>query len=151
MGNRNLNVYDVEPDDFITDVISCACIIKFNNRILFLKKAPKKWSENLWGIPCGKVKVGEDIFEAVVREIKEETGFKIQSESLKYLGRLFIIQNDLIHNVHNVFSCDLSEEAPVCLSDEHSDYRWLNKNEIASYPLIPNQDKVLLKFKAFES
>ena len=65
-------VYHKKPDIFVSDIESCACIIKCKNKILFLQKAPGKWSENLWGIPCGTKKANEDIFSTMSRELYEE-------------------------------------------------------------------------------
>ena len=74
----------------------------FSKKILFLKKSPGKWSENLWGIPCGRIKINEDIYSTMARELKEEIGYETQISSLQYLEKLFIVQNDGIHNIHHV-------------------------------------------------
>ena len=42
-----------------------------------------------WYLPAGKMEPGEDIVEAAVREVKEETGLDFQVSSL-LLGRVFI-------------------------------------------------------------
>lgn len=68
----------------------------------------------------------------------------------KYLGKLFIIQNDLKHNIHHVFYHKIVNKIDVVLSDEHSNYKWLKKEEISTLKLIPNQYKVLTTFKIFD-
>jgi len=35
-----------------------------------------------WCIPCGNVEVGEDVRDAVVREIKEETGLDVEVDGI---------------------------------------------------------------------
>jgi len=77
--------------------------IKYEDKILFLKKGKGKWSENLWGVPCGTIEFNEEIYSAMQRELKEEIGIILQKDQLNYLGKLFIIQNDLINNIHHVF------------------------------------------------
>ncbi len=145
-----LGVFINKPTYFEPDIASAACFIKFEDKILFLKKQKGKWSENLWGVPCGTIELNEEICEAMQRELKEETGIELQRDKLKYLGKLFIVQNDFVNNIHHVFYYKTTKNLDVCLSDEHSDYKWLDKNEISSFSLIPNQDKVLSKFKIYE-
>lgn len=145
-----LGVFINKPTYFETDISSAACFIKFEDKVLFLKKQKGKWSENLWGVPCGTIELNEEIGAAMQRELKEETGIELQRDKLTYLGKLFIIQNDFVHNIHQVFYYKITKNIDVCLSSEHSDYKWLDKNEISSFTLIPNQDKVLSIFKIYE-
>ena len=42
-----------------------------------------------WYLPAGKMEPGEDIVEAAVREVKEETGLDFQVSSL-LLGKVII-------------------------------------------------------------
>jgi 8-oxo-dGTP pyrophosphatase MutT (NUDIX family) len=149
MKNLLPGVYESKPKEFVEDIISTASIIKFNKKILFLKKAINQWSENLWGIPCGRLEAFEDIYLAMLREIKEEIGYDLHRSTLKYLGKLFIVQNDLRKNIHNVFYFELKELISIELSAEHSDYRWLDEKDISGFDLIPNQLKVLEFFKAY--
>ncbi|NGX51955.1 MAG: CTP pyrophosphohydrolase [Candidatus Anoxychlamydiales bacterium] len=138
------------PKYFEANINSVACIIKSNDKILFLKKALKKWSENLWGIPCGTVEQNEDMILAMIRELQEEIGLDIKKDRLNLLGKLFIIQNDLVHNIHHVFYHQIKRDIDILLSDEHTAYKWLTQDELLNYNLIPNQDRVLSLFKAYE-
>lgn len=147
---NSFGVYPKAPKHFNAHLSSVACFINFENEILFLQKAPTHWCENHWGIPCGRVELNEDIFLAMIRELKEEIGFQFQKDQLKYLGKLFIIQNDSKHNIHHVFYHKIVNKIDVILSDEHSNYKWLKKDEIFSVKLIPNQYNVLTTFKIFD-
>ena len=44
-----------------------------------------------WYLPAGKMEPGEDIVEAAVREVKEETGLEFEVTSL-LLGEFYIFQ-----------------------------------------------------------
>ncbi len=48
------------------------------NRVLLGKDLSKKW----WVLPGGRVESGEDLKEALIREIQEETGLKVEPVSL---------------------------------------------------------------------
>ncbi|MCS7164994.1 MAG: NUDIX domain-containing protein [Candidatus Calescibacterium sp.] len=57
-------------------------LIKYKN--LFLLVRTEKW-KGKWGIPGGKVKQGETLIKALIREIKEETNLDIQEKQCKYI------------------------------------------------------------------
>jgi ADP-ribose pyrophosphatase YjhB (NUDIX family) len=46
-----------------------------DNRLLLIRQ---KEGDQFWGLPGGVVEVGESVDQAVIRELKEETGFDIQ-------------------------------------------------------------------------
>lgn len=135
--------YFFEPTGFSFDVISCACFIINDGRFLFLKKGLGRWSENMWGVPCGKVDKNESLSLAMVRELFEETGWKVNGSQLKYLGKMFIVQKDNICNLHNIFGYKSFGRFPVVLSDEHSDYGWFSEHDYSSISLIPFQLEVI--------
>ena len=57
---------------------TAAAIIEFpNDKILLIKRGTKVF-QGYWALPGGKVEVGETVEEAVLREVKEETGLEIQ-------------------------------------------------------------------------
>ena len=61
--------------------IICSACVKKEDKILMVQEN-KKEVKNLWDLPGGKLKTDEDIKEAVIREIMEETGFKINVNSI---------------------------------------------------------------------
>jgi mutator protein MutT len=63
---------------------TAAAIIEFpNNKILLIKRGTTVF-RGYWALPGGKVEAGETVEEAIVREIKEETGLTV--EILKKIG-----------------------------------------------------------------
>ena len=85
-----------------------------------------KWS-NLWGIPGGKVKWGESSFDALRREVKEETNLDVNDVE-------FALVQDCIHSkefyrdAHFVllnYTCRCEEPHEVRLNEEANDYRWV--------------------------
>lgn len=101
-----------------------ALIFDAENRVLMIRT--QKWS-NLWGIPGGKIKLGEPSVQALHREIKEETNLEI--ERLK-----FVIAQDCIHSTefyrqaHFVllnYTCRARGHAAVKLNEEAQEFRWV--------------------------
>jgi len=60
-----------------------AAIFDENNRILCVKR---NYADKKWTIPGGAMDSGETPFEALIREVKEESGYIVDPESLKHIG-----------------------------------------------------------------
>ncbi|MCL2773748.1 MAG: NUDIX hydrolase [Oscillospiraceae bacterium] len=90
-----------------------------------------------WEIPGGQVEEGENLIEAVVREVKEESGANVIVEKLvgivsntgKYEDNNFgAIPTKVIFD----FICKYID-GDLCESDETSDPTWVRKDEILNY------------------
>ena len=62
--------------------VGVAAVILDKDRRILLGKRKKGRKKGLWCIPCGYVDCHEDLREAVVRELKEETNLDIQVDGL---------------------------------------------------------------------
>ncbi|MFD8263128.1 NUDIX domain-containing protein [Streptomyces griseoluteus] len=52
-----------------------AAIAVRNDRVLLLQRSEgEKFLPGAWGVPCGKIEFGEELEDAVLREMKEESG-----------------------------------------------------------------------------
>jgi phosphoglycolate phosphatase-like HAD superfamily hydrolase/ADP-ribose pyrophosphatase YjhB (NUDIX family) len=86
-----------------------------------------KWSHR-WGIPGGKIKRGETCEEALVREIEEETGLRLQDIQ-------FVMVQDCVEppefqrSAHflllNYLACCADEAPVVVLNEEAQAFQWL--------------------------
>jgi ADP-ribose pyrophosphatase YjhB (NUDIX family) len=101
-----------------------ALIFNSKNEVLMLRT--HKWS-NKWGIPGGKIKLGETSEAALRREIKEETNLKVNQIQ-------FVLVQDCIHSkefykdAHFVllnYTCRVTGKANVKLNHEAQEFRWL--------------------------
>src|SRR5262249_25568880 len=64
--------------------------IEYKGKILLLHRQENKTQGNRWGIPGGKVDKGEMPLQAVIREIKEETGYDISGQIIENLGTVYV-------------------------------------------------------------
>lgn len=88
-----------------------------------------------WVFPGGQVEVGENLIEAVIREIKEESGINVKVE------KLFAISSNIATNkgyngvkevptkVMMDFICTYVD-GKLCTSDENSESCWIPKDKV---------------------
>lgn len=142
-------VYRVRPKDFASQVEVAACYIRHGNRYLLLHRAAGKPQEHTWGVPAGKLESGESSRAAVVREVEEETGIRLDDRLLKEIGTLYV-RYPHIDFIYHMFSQEVVEAPQLRLSDEHQDYRWVELEEIFNLPLISGAREALYQFLALE-
>ena len=110
-----------------------AALIEKEGKVLIAKRStgdPNVLGK--WEFPGGKVKENEEEKDAIEREIKEEFELDIKAKE-------FIINNVCEYPAKTVdlrlYSCDyVSGEFHL---HDHSEYVWVNKNEILNYELCP--------------
>ena len=108
---------EIVPND--SKQVAKAVIIDKDGKVLMLKRSnyTKKYSGE-WDLPGGHVRVGENLNDGLVREVKEETGLDI--ENFK-----FIEKNENL----NFFVCSLPKQ-PIKLSLEHTSFEFFAKDKI---------------------
>jgi 8-oxo-dGTP diphosphatase len=86
-----------------------------------------------WSIPGGRVEPGETVGEAVVRELREETGLDGFCGAL--LGWVERIDADH-HFVILDFVVDVLEPGPLLAGDDASEAGWFPLHEVAELDLV---------------
>jgi len=72
------NDWNMQPGEFHLTVLGC--IKTPDGRFLITKRAEDKaWAAGCWEVPGGGVQAGETSLQAVLREIKEETGLDVSN------------------------------------------------------------------------
>lgn len=109
---------------------SCACITNERGEILLQKRSDK---EELWGLPGGAVEIGESIEEAMIREVKEETGLDVTVEHLiGFYSKYFTTypNGDSAQSICYLFKCNVISGDLVVDNKETFDLRFFDKNNI---------------------
>lgn len=93
----------------------------------------------LWQLVSGGIEPGEKAYEAALREVKEETGFKpVALYNTPLTNTFYFYTNDSV-NVSPVFAAEINHQEKIKLSREHKDFRWLAKEEAVSLLVWPGQ------------
>lgn len=84
-----------------------------------------------WELPGGKIQIGEDISDALNREIKEELGERVEIEK----GSIFHVwirqpdpNRDFLIFLVGFFCAWKGGE--ITISPEHKSFRWITKDEV---------------------
>ena len=128
-----------------------AALITTNDKILFQKCA----NDNYYSLIGGRIKYLENSKDALVREIKEEIGIKIEKKSLKLNA---IIENFFLHNnikyhellfiyeIHNLNELVNLKEIKTIDKDNVKNI-WLLKKDINNLDIRPSIVKEILNNK----
>jgi len=118
--------------------VAVKAIIRKNGKILLLQRSPDSgFDPGLWELPGGKIEYGENLTEALKREVMEEAGLLIRvGQPVKTWH--FIKEPFWVTSIS--FSCDYIS-GNVALSPEHAAYAWIDPKEYKNYPMSNSMDK----------
>lgn len=114
-------------------------ILERDGKILLVREyCPGHPDHEKWHFPAGWVELGENPFESVIREIKEETGYDLVPSAIlgvysmvrmDTLGKLRGNENAYVHGFRIVFVGTISQDAIKPIS-EISETHWYDPKEI---------------------
>lgn len=127
------NPHHIETHDFFRVGIK-AVVSDDQGRILLLRRSDKVSRAHGWDLPGGGLNAGEQPWEALARELHEETGLHIQSSRLE--GAVIVPANN---GDPTLVMGYMATAAPgeVKLSWEHEAYQWVQPQVavVADYDL----------------
>jgi 8-oxo-dGTP diphosphatase len=129
--------------------LAVSAAIARDGKVLLVRRA-RPPANGLYSLPGGVVETGETLHEALLREVREETGMAI--EPLGLAGFRETIVRDPANRVerHFVilpFAARWIAGEP-CLNEELSEARWVEPAEVAALPTTPGLAAIVAR--AFE-
>ena len=115
-----------------------AALIWNEDLFLICQRSEHKTRPLLWEFPGGKVKPGEDIEDALVRECKEELELIVSVGSL--FGEVIYTYSDVTIHL-SVINTVIVEGIPRLV--EHNDLRWISIEECKQYTFCPADDVII--------
>jgi len=100
----------------------------------------------LWAIPGGANEPGEQPIAAAVREIEEETGYRIAPEALKLIVRRTDAKNGVPVLRHYFWAAYDGRQPVLCL--EGQEMRWVHEPETANLRFCPGHGEALRAYFA---
>ncbi len=111
-------------NDQIEKVVVGAIIMNDGGQILLLRRSAGDFMGGLVELPSGGVDQGEDIFDALTREITEETGLTVTSVD-RYVGHFDYTSGSGKKTRQLNFVVSAHGEVHVN-PDEHDDFLWVS-------------------------
>jgi len=127
---------------------SIACIVYKDNKIFIAKRQMVGDMGGRWEFPGGKIDAGEDCIIAIKREMQEEFGISVEVGE-HITDTTFEHKNKVCYlsAYEVIFPHDGSKEAFVLT--EHTDYKWVDINEIPKLEFVDSDLKIYPAVKAW--
>jgi 8-oxo-dGTP diphosphatase len=127
-------------------IVGVLGVVRRDGRVLLVQRA-RPPNVGKWGFPGGVQELGETIFEAVARELKEETG--LVAEPIETLTTLDVVERDGEGRVrtHYALIAVLAEwrSGEVKIDDEAHDFDWFTVAEVEArqLPTLPSATRIM--------
>lgn len=109
-------------------------VVKFKDKILLLKRSDnRRISPSLWQVVSGFIDKGETREQAVLREVKEETGL---NGKIVKVGKVFDSIDDYGEWTNCPFLIQVDSDQVIIDKNEHSEYAWIYPKEIDTFNII---------------
>lgn len=132
--------------------VAKSLIINNKNEFLILKRTnyKKNNTNNLWDLPGGNIDIYEDINDALVREVHEETKITINTKDILSInsGKHPKEEAQVIFVLFRTKDFDIEDK--ITLSKEHSDFKWISVKEMGKFQFYLSQER-LDKIKGYLS
>ncbi len=103
-----------------------AFIVK-NEKLLVIKRVSDEvQSPGVWEFPGGRLDEGENPFDGLKREVKEEVGIDIEIKRPLNVQHFSREDGEIITMI--IFECSADSKS-VILSNEHSKFEWIDLNK----------------------
>jgi len=131
-------------------LIVVRAIVLFKTKILLIQRSKDDSNEaNLWEFPGGKLDIGQDLKNAMKRELLEETGIVASP-----INNLVYYQSDIATSPRyrglpyiKLIGLYKSDTNRVMLSFEHQDYKWVTFKKALDMDLSNVSRKGLFSWK----
>ncbi len=139
-------LHKTPPKNFSPRFEVVSCFVEREGRILLLHRHKEKSQGGKWGVPAGKIDEGEESLQAMIREAREETGFRFEPKQLEYLQKVFVRYPDYDF-VYHMFKTKVASKPSVSISSkEHQTFRWATPKEALRMNLVDDLDACIRMF-----
>lgn len=106
---------------------------------LLLKRSEKEIYPGLWQMVTGSIDDNEKAYQTAIREIKEETGLTpVKFWVVPNVNSFYSPKQNSICMVP-VFAALVADDSNVNISGEHSEYKWVGKDDAIKLLAWPGQ------------
>lgn len=138
-------------DDILGEKIVISKVLIQNDEGKFLvvkeREDRNKDTAGKWELPGGRLKYGENQFEAGARELEEEVALTVDEDDGEDVVRIEVEDNSLV-SCYIVYFTNFQGEASIREDSHLSEFRWVTGEEFidmdwhsnAGYDIVPMKD-----------
>ena len=124
-----------------------AVILNEKNEVIIMSRKTDDFMGEIDELPSGNMEQGENIYESLVREVKEETNLDVVNVK-SYIGNFDYISGSGKKARQYNFVIDVKNTGNIILT-EHDGYNWLTIEEIRKNSKITEEVKYILEICYF--
>ena len=135
-----------EQEGIVKNVVG-AIILSEKNKVLIMSRKTDDFMGGIDELPSGNMEQGENIYDTLIREVKEETNLDIVNVK-SYIGSFDYISGSGKKARQYNFVLDVKNTGNIILT-EHDEYKWLTIEEIRKSNKINDEVKYILEICYF--
>ncbi len=126
----------------ISNTFQIVVFSKFENKYKFLllkRSDDDDVYPGIWQICTGTREENENTLLAALRELNEETGIEkfIKFWNVPKVASYYSVKRDAVA-FSPVFAVEIEPDYKIVISNEHSDYKWIDKEEARHILFVPS-------------
>jgi 8-oxo-dGTP diphosphatase len=124
---------EASPPEPAHPQLAVSAVIVRDDKILLVRRADSP-AKGFYSLPGGRVEFGESLHAALHREVREETGLRIEIVGLAGWREVLPGTSGGGHYVIMSFAARWVADE-VTLNEEHDDFKWLKPDELSGLKL----------------
>ncbi len=121
--------------------LTTLCLVHKDDKYLLQDRVKNDWKG--FTLPGGHVEIGESIVDAVIREMKEETGLTVVNPKLCGVKQFPIKDGKYEKGRYLVFLFKANEFYGDVISSEEGSMHWISKDELEKVNLVSDFNELL--------
>lgn len=121
--------------------LTALCLIYKDDKFLLQDRVKNDWKG--FTLPGGHIEIGESIVEAIIREMKEETGLTVVNPKLCGVKQFPIKDGKYENGRYLVFLFKANEFYGDIVSSEEGSMHWISREELGQVNLVSDFNELL--------
>ena len=147
MNLYNLLLNKAKDDGIIKNVVGA--VIVNDDKVLVLTRKQDDFMGGIDELPSGNLEPNESIYDALIREVKEETNLDLESV-LSFINTFDYLSSSGKKTRQYNFAIKVKNIDNILLT-EHDSYKWEQLSSIKNNPNITNEVKYTLEIYMFNN
>lgn len=140
--------------DIVQRIAAKAILVNSLGQVLIVRKGVDNirhaGNSGRYNLPGGKIDPGEEIEDALKREVFEELSVSILDEGIEliFVGDWRPTVREIPHQIVGIFFSCHSWTGKIILNEEHDKYVWIDNHTLNDYDILPPEDRAIRSYFA---